>query len=512
MTETHSQHGFDRLLEIWSRRKLAALLTFSAVLAIGVGVVMGLPNVYSASATLLVEPPPQAGGAREPGEVERQIQVMSEELLGRSRLAELVGRLRLYEGAGRRDRDSTDDRVERMRRDIKMELKKVDEAGSNGTPTTAFVLGYQGRDPATVALVANTLASDYLKKDASMHAGAVQSLAQQLNDMKKRLQEQEGRLGRFKEQHAGELPQQVETNMAALQRIDTRLQMVGEGRMRALERRAALAKEIGDASKGTQTASSDPDSDAGRLAKMKAQLADLEQRYSDKYPDVERTKAEIARLETRAAESKAARPAADPVAPLRDSLRETDSEVARLSREEEALRGEAAGYSRRIDASPRRGQAYEGLSRDYETTKTLYGTLLKSYEEAQLAAASDGSGARYLRLLESATVPVDPVAPNRQRLFVMVLVLALAAAGGAVLLLEQTDRSFHSVDDVRTFTRVPVLVSIPAMVSAGDARRRSLGRGFAVASALVSLVVVGALSFQVAHVNERLIALLVRSR
>lgn len=510
MTETHSQHGLDRLLEIWSRRKLVALLTFSAVLAIGIGLVMGLPNVYRASATLLVQPPPQAAGGREPGEVERQIQVMSEELMGRSRLAELVGRLRLYEGASRRN--SVDDRVERMRRDTKMELKKVDDAGSNGTPTTAFVLGYQGRDPATAALVANALAAAYLEKDASMHAGAVQSLAEQLNDVKKRLQEQEGRLGRFKEQHGGELPQQVEVNMAALQRIDARLQMVSEGRMRALEQRAALAKEIGDTSRRS-VVPSDPDSDAGRLAKLKGQLADLEQRYTDRYPDVERTKAEIAGLEARIAErSAASRPTLDPLASLRDSVRETDSEVARLSREEDALREEAAGYRRRIDASPRRGQAYESLARDYETTKTLYGTLLKSYEEAQLGAASDAGGPRYLRLLEAATVPVDPVAPNRQRLLVMVLVLALAAAGGAVLLLEQTDRSFHSVDDVRTFTRVPVLVSIPAMVSEGDARRRSLGRGFAVASALLSLVVVGALSFQVAHVNERLIALLVRSR
>src|SRR6185295_701859 len=173
------------------------ILTLSAVLAIGIGVVMGLPSVYRASATLLVQPPPQAGGERQPGEVERQIQVMSEELLGRSRLAELTQRLRLYEGASRRD--STDDRVERMRRDIKMELKKVDEAGSGGTPTTAFVLGYQGRDPATVALVANALASAYLEQDASMHAGVVESLAQQVKDVKKRLQDQDARLGHFKE-------------------------------------------------------------------------------------------------------------------------------------------------------------------------------------------------------------------------------------------------------------------------------------------------------------------------
>ena len=449
MSELHAQHGLDRLLEIWSRRKLVAILTCSTLLAIGVGVVMGLPNVYRASATLLVQPPPQAGGGREPGEVERQIQVMSEELLGRSRLAELARRFRLYEG-----RASTDDRVERLRRDIKMELKKVDEAGSGGTPTTAFVLSYQGGNPTTVALVANTLASAYLEKDASMHVGAVQSLAQQVEDVKKRLQEQEGRLGRFREQHGGELPQQVEMNMAALQRVDARLQMVSESRMRALEQRAALAKQLGDAASAPARAAN-PDSDAGRLAKLKGELADLQQRYSDKYPDVERTKAEIARLQAQMSQASAARRPADPLAPLRDSLRETDSEVARLSREEESLRGEAAGYTERIQASPRRGQAYDELARDYETTKTLYGTLLKSYEEAQVAAASKPAGAQYLSLLEPAAVPADPVAPNRQRLLVMVLVLALAAAGGAVLLLEQADRSFHSVDDVRAFTRVP---------------------------------------------------------
>ena len=511
MTETQAPHGFDRLLDIWSRRKLVAALTFSAALAIGVGVVMGLPNMYRASATLLVQPSADTAGEREPAEVERRLQVINEELLSRSRLAEVARRFRLYEGSGRRA-PTEEDLVDRMRRDIKTEVRKADEAGSGGAQTRAFVLSYQGRDPATVAQVANTLASWYLEKDAKIDAGAVQSLGEQVQEAKRRLQEQEKRLAQFQEQHRGELPQQVEVNMAALQRIDARLQLVTEGRMQALERRAALAKQIGDASSAAAAAPSDPNSSAGRLAKMKGDLADMQQRYTDAYPDVARLKDEIARLEARPPDP-GARRGPDPVASLQDSLRETDSEVARLSREEEALRGEAAGYNSRIEASPRRGQAYQEVARDYETTKTLYGTLLKSYEEAQLAASSTkAGGARYLRLLEPASIPVNPVAPDRQRLLVMVLVLAAVAAGGIVLLLEQADRSFHSVDDVRGFTRVPVLVSIPVMVSQKDARRRSLGRGILAASAFASLVVVAALSFQLAHVNERLIGLLVRSR
>ena len=59
--------------------------------------------------------------------------------------------------------------------------------------------------------------------------------------------------------------------------------------------------------------------------------------------------------------------------------------------------------------------------------------------------------------------------PNRLRLVLMGLLLALAAMAAAVVVAEQFDTSFHSVDEVREFTAVPVLATIPQI---GAAPRR----------------------------------------
>lgn len=72
------------------------------------------------------------------------------------------------------------------------------------------------------------------------------------------------------------------------------------------------------------------------------------------------------------------------------------------------------------------------------------------------------------RILDAAMAPRDPVAPNRLRLLAMGLILSLGIAGIAVLAAEQLDTSFHSVDDLRDFTRVPVLASILRIETQGD--------------------------------------------
>src|SRR6266403_4530167 len=54
-----------------------------------------------------------------------------------------------------------------------------------------------------------------------------------------------------------------------------------------------------------------------------------------------------------------------------------------------------------------------------------------------------------------------PDAPQRRKLLLMALIGSIGIAVGAVLLAEHIDTSFHSVEDLRAFSAVPVLVSIP---------------------------------------------------
>ncbi len=101
-------------------------------------------------------------------------------------------------------------------------------------------------------------------------------------------------------------------------------------------------------------------------------------------------------------------------------------------------------------------------------------------------------------------------APNRQRLLLMALVLSLGLAAGAVILAEMVNTSFHAADELRAFTTVPVLVSIPWISTEADLRRRRRRFRLATAGALVGLTLVAGASSFFAHGNEQLVRMLDR--
>ena len=135
--------------------------------------------------------------------------------------------------------------------------------------------------------------------------------------------------------------------------------------------------------------------------------------------------------------------------------------------------GYAVAYGTRrcnFAITPRREQEYKELARDYETTRELYQSLLKRHEEAQIAESMEQrQKGEQFRIIEPAVASWQPIA-NRLRLVAMALVLALGVAAAAVVLAEQVDTSFHTVDELRAHVSLPLLGSIPRIVTdAGSA-------------------------------------------
>ena len=87
---------------------------------------------------------------------------------------------------------------------------------------------------------------------------------------------------------------------------------------------------------------------------------------------------------------------------------------------------------------------------------------------------------------------------------------SIGLAAGAVLLAEQLDTSFHTVDELRTFTTVPVLVSIPRIVTASDRSRGRRRLQLATAATVLGLVLMVVAAYFVATGNEQLVTALGR--
>lgn len=507
-----------RTLDILARRRVVAAVVFAAVIASAVSFARYLPDLYRASAIVLVERqlPETFVRPAVSDELESRLHVIKQEILSRARLTELVERFDLYPAL--RARGDMDTVLEQMRHDIDVEPTGPEQV-SGRTKTVAFNLTYIGDDARTVADVTNAIAAFYVAQNNQMRseeaARTMHFLKSQLDDARAQLSAQEREVRAYTSRHVGELPQQVEVNLATLERLNTQLRLNGERQLRTLEQREKLFQGLPPTAT-TPAAPGGPSEAALRLQRLKQELQGLQTKVTEAHPDVRRLRDEAALLEQQVkAEAAAARlAAAQPAAPQpragARTLESLDAELDALKADEARLRASIAGFERRLEAVPYRQNEFALISRDHQAAKDLYDSLLKRYEEAELAASmeSENHGERF-RVLESAVAPLGPSAPNRPRLLVMGLLLAVLLTGVAVLAIEQLDTSFHSVSDVRAFTNVPVLVTIPRIgpAPAGAWVRTAV----ATTSVVVMLAGIVALSAYLASTNDQIVRMLVRT-
>jgi protein tyrosine kinase modulator len=470
--------GLEMLFAIWHRRKWLALVVFLTPLTATVGAVRSMPNTYESSATVLVEPqraPERLVGPSAAGEVETRLRTISEQILSRSRLLEVIAQFDLYPPLRRQA--SPEAVVERMRRDVQLQFKEVRESTGRDA-TIAFSLRYRGRDPEIVAQVTNALAALFVKENARLSeqqaTGATEFLRVQLEEVRRQLDDQERRISDFKQRHSGELPDNQAANLAALERLNSQVRVVSDRQLRAMERRDELVKRAAEGPTAGDTV-------AARLAKLRQDLAALRTQFTDEHPDVIRVKQEIAALESQlAGPGKRATPDDPAVRQLNDARTAVEAELAALRAEEQTLRRTIGTYEQRIENTPRLERELQQLSRDYAGAKDLYATLLQRYGNAKIAGRMEqGMQADQFTVLDPAVASREPVAPKRFRLLLMGLMMSLGAAAGVVVVAEALDTSFHTADDVRAFTSVPILVSIPPIATAGDIRRRRFLFGLA---------------------------------
>jgi hypothetical protein len=173
------------------------------------------------------------------------------------------------------------------------------------------------------------------------------------------------------------------------------------------------------------------------------------------------------------------------------------------------LNRQLAVYQRRLEMTPKREQELALITRDYETTRDLFRSLLAKRGEADVAAdLEQRQKGETIRVIEAATLPERPAGPNRIRLLLVGLALALGAAGVAVILAEQVDTSYRRAEEVRATAGVPVLSTIPRIVTEADRMGALRQRRLAVVAVAAGLMLVVGTSFVVAHNNQSLVSVL----
>ncbi|OFW03799.1 MAG: hypothetical protein A3I61_16240 [Acidobacteria bacterium RIFCSPLOWO2_02_FULL_68_18] len=523
-----------RVMGIVRRRGLLMAAVFAMILVSAAAFALRLPNLYRATALVLVERSISESIVRAPvsGELESRLYVIKQEILSRDRLIGLIERFDLYPDLRRRA--GQQDVLTRARNDIIVQPAGPEQV-SGRTKTVSFTLSYTSDRRETVADVTNAVAAFYVQQNDRMRSEeairTTQFLRDQLAEARSQLDRREGAVREYTTRYTGELPQHVGVNLATLERLNTQLRLNGEQQIRIIEQRDTLfdaLRETGLLARAT-TGNADVSPESlerlRQIDEQRQKLSQAETQFTARHPDVLRLREQLAEMErerdqadaveqrTRAAADLAApaAPIADPAAPMPPLRRRTmeglDAELARLRQDEAGVRRTIAALEQRLASGPQRQQEYEAVTRDYAAARDLHDSVLKRYGDAQFTERleTDRAGERF-RILDAALPPEGPAAPNRMRLLLMGLLLAGAAAAAAALAREQVDTAFHSVDDVRAFTTVPVLISIPPIGPTPIRRRVTVA--LATMGALAAIALAGMTAAYVAGGNETLVRLI----
>src|SRR6476659_6035112 len=187
-------NGFtlEALLALLRRRKWIGLSVFAILASMLGSLILFLPNVYRSQALVLIESqqiPQEYIRSTVTKVVERRLQEISQELLGRSQLEQLAEQFSLYRQS-KKEGASSEAIAQTMRKDIGI---KVINARGRGGEAVAFGISYRSPDPQKAMQVANQLASLYIDANMRLREGQAAStsefLAKQVQDIQVKLEQ-----------------------------------------------------------------------------------------------------------------------------------------------------------------------------------------------------------------------------------------------------------------------------------------------------------------------------------
>jgi polysaccharide biosynthesis transport protein len=478
-----------------------------------------LPSRYRSGTLILVEQPSMPRDYVTPNvndDLQTRLQSITQQILSRTRLLHIIDELKLYSKS--RDRSTLDELVERMRKDIEIELVH-DESKRT---VTAFNIYYSSHDPHIAQQVTSELTNLFISENLELRQqeseDTTKFLERQLETARQALAEQEDKVRVFKDQHLGELPTQLQSNLQILTGLQSQLQNEEDSLNADRQQNAYLQSMLEQSRSSQRTPKAGDGTPVGipaldqELDKLKAELTDLTSRYTERHPDVQKLKEQIAKTEKMREQALADQKAGatmtsgsgNPLAPtpddgpatiqLQGQLKANQIDIANKEHEIVALKAKINDYQGRLNQEPVREQQFADLTRGYEQSKANYDDLLKKKNSSQMATSMEllQQGEHFL-MIDPPSLPVKPDFPNRLKFCAIGLgigiVLGTALAGGTEFL----DDRLYNEKELKELLPVTVISEIPEITSPEEERtqERKLWLSWVAAGLIFATILAG---------------------
>jgi uncharacterized protein involved in exopolysaccharide biosynthesis len=467
-----------------------------------------------------------------------RLQQMQQDILSRGSLSELIQRPSLDLYKSERQRKPMEDIIEEMRGDITiglLDISTLTQRDAQRRGASAFRLSFAYSDRYKAQAVVRELVTKFTEQNVQVLRNqsslTTNFLEDELKQAKAELDTVSGELARFRMANQGRLPEQVQANMGALNSMQMQLYSVNDLINRAHQDKLThetnlrnLQNQLGFLSASVEETTTAARGRNERLDQLNRTIENLQTRiagvlehYKETHPDVRamRNQLEVLKRERDALERSEAAGAGEPqvtrrtnpqtakliedvksqIAMTQTQIQSRTLDIEERTKQHADLQRRIADIQARVEAAPASEQKYAQLLQDVGLAKKHYEEMQQKKTMSQTATKLDErKGGENLEVLDAASLPEEPTEPNR-------LMIALIGAGAGLALgvfmagaKEMKDTSLKTLKDVRAYTNLPVLTSVPLLENALLVRRKRRLYWLAWTTALILGVLVMAAS------------------
>ncbi len=552
MSAEFRQRTAGEFVRMLKRRKWLIILPIITMTAAIGYVVYKLPSVYESRTLLTVKPPTipeKVVQSLSSEDITQRLQTINQEVLSRTTLEPLIMKYKLFE-LERRAGVPMELIIEKMQKNVTVDLEKAENE-----KVAAFSLKYRDRTPEAARSVTAELAGKYVNAQIAASTQSAETTREfidnNLNQAKQILDQKENERLQIMMNNVDTLPDAVQGLIAQREGLQQREEniskekeslMMQKGRqtdnVRELNSKARLIEDFGEKEMqdAVGKASRIEDTPAyaqlvQRRAELSSKLENLKLTLREKHPevikaqnDIEKVNDEIEALKknTQKREQEAtvagSRKADLQKQNLQIERQKAESEIAQinqqmLAKDQEIKQnaGQISIIDEKINASPNVKVALESVDTQYQSAKQTYDDLLKKKTDASLQVDRESNAqGETIRVQDPANLPSSPVAPKRGLLTAigaavgLALGLFLAAAFELPRVLK-----IQNIEDAKHYTGLPVLASVPPLLSHDEKvwNKRlhffKVAAGIAAAIGVTPLIII---ALQMSRIFERMIS------
>jgi polysaccharide chain length determinant protein (PEP-CTERM system associated) len=499
-------------IDILRRHKAWILGPAFGALVLAVVIAFLWPDTYVSSAIIRVVPP-QVPESYVPTnvnvEMSQRINSMAQTILSRGNLTNIINTFNLYRRE--RQRKPMEDVVEQMRHDIR--IGNVVPLTQNERGVSAFRIEFAYQNRIEAQRVCSDLVSRFISEQTrdrtQQSVLTTQFMKDQWDQARKELEEIDNKLMKFRTQNAGRLPDQMQTNWTQLSALENRVANLNGMISRTNQEKLLLETELRTSKQQLAALTPPPDAAVSQakndalvaadrdISNLETQLAALREHYKDNYPDVQRVrellnvrKRERDQLQKDEAAKKDEPPPAvnkrqeyvfsreqqniqQNIERIEAAIKTRDMQVADFQRDLTQTDRQIKDLQARLAQLPVGEKEYAEIVRDRELARQKYDDLNRKRSQSEISSELEKrQQGETLEILDSASLPPSPTEPKRPMLIAMGSALGIVFGVFLAGAREAKDTSLKNLKDVRAYTQLTILGSVPLLENDLVVRRR----------------------------------------